>query len=249
MAASNKDNGDTFNNNNDDKMNLRNHQHLKADNYMSNSYNNDNDNIRRQSVVYIHPPGDEQQNKAYIPKNRFIHLDLKGAPPKVEYLQQLFPLLRQAGANGILLEYEDTFPYAGELLRHAVADNAYSLSEIEDIKRLAKENGLEIIPLVQTLGHLEFFLKLEHYRHLREMDEFPQAICPSRNDTYELLTNMIDQMLIAHPDSKWLHIGCDEVYQIGICDRCKHKERDELFLNHGKIVSLMDPNFNLTFFQ
>lgn len=197
----------------------------------------DNDNLHRQSAVYIHPPGDDNTRKSYIPKNRFVHLDLKGAPPKVEYLQKLFPFLRRAGANGILLEYEDTFPYDGKFLHHAVADNAYSSSEIEDIKRSAKENSLEIIPLVQTLGHLEFFLKLENYRHLREMDEFPQAVCPSRNETYELLTAMIDQIMIAHPDSKWLHIGCDEVYQIGICDLCKHKDRDELFLNHGKIDS------------
>ncbi|KAH9423131.1 Hydrolase [Dermatophagoides pteronyssinus] len=217
-------------------------------NFMSNRHMTiDNDNLHRQSAVYIHPPGDDNTRKSYIPKNRFVHLDLKGAPPKVEYLQKLFPFLRRAGANGILLEYEDTFPYDGKFLHHAVADNAYSSSEIEDIKRSAKENSLEIIPLVQTLGHLEFFLKLENYRHLREMDEFPQAVCPSRNETYELLTAMIDQIMIAHPDSKWLHIGCDEVYQIGICDLCKHKDRDELFLNHVKrIATYVKEKYNVT---
>ncbi|OTF75726.1 hexosaminidase D-like protein [Euroglyphus maynei] len=235
----------TLNDINANKVNLIHRHH--PNNYMSNSYNNDIDNLQRQSVVYIHPPNEDDAQKSYIPKNRFVHLDLKGAPPKVKYFEKLFPLLRQAGANGVLLEYEDTFPYNGELLRHAVAGNAYSLSEIQVIKDLAKENSLEIIPLVQTLGHLEFFLKLEHYRHLREMDEFPQAICPSRNDTYQLLTAMIDQILIAHPDSRWLHIGCDEVYQIGICDLCKHKERDELFLNHvKKIATYVKEKYNVT---
>lgn len=44
---------------------------------------------------------------------------------------------------------------------------------------------------------------------------------------------MIDQMMAAHPNAKWLHIGCDEVYHIGLCDLCKKKAIDELFLNHS----------------
>uniref|UniRef100_A0A8D0FUD4 Hexosaminidase D n=1 Tax=Strix occidentalis caurina TaxID=311401 RepID=A0A8D0FUD4_STROC len=46
---------------------------------------------------------------------RLVHLDLKGAAPRVSYLEQVFPLLSQLGANGILIEYEDMFPFKGEL--------------------------------------------------------------------------------------------------------------------------------------
>uniref|UniRef100_A0A8C2TGV3 Hexosaminidase D n=1 Tax=Coturnix japonica TaxID=93934 RepID=A0A8C2TGV3_COTJA len=48
-------------------------------------------------------------------KPRLVHLDLKGAAPRVSYLEQLFPLLSRLGANGILIEYEDMFPFKGEL--------------------------------------------------------------------------------------------------------------------------------------
>ncbi|KAJ8793098.1 hypothetical protein J1605_003775 [Eschrichtius robustus] len=85
---------------------------------------------------------------------RLVHLDLKGAPPRVCYLSEIFPLFRALGANGLLIEYEDMFPYEGHL-RLLRAKHAYSPSEIKEILHLATLNELEVIPLVQTFGHME----------------------------------------------------------------------------------------------
>ncbi|XP_019517533.1 PREDICTED: hexosaminidase D isoform X4 [Hipposideros armiger] len=87
---------------------------------------------------------------------RLVHLDLKGAPPKVSYLAEIFPLFRALGANGLLIEYEDMFPYEGhlKLLR---AQHAYSPSEIKEILHLATLNELAVVPLVQTFGHMEVY--------------------------------------------------------------------------------------------
>lgn len=72
-----------------------------------------------------------------------------------------------------------------------------------------------------------------------------QAICPSREEPYKLITQIIDQVMAMFPDSKWLHIGCDEVYHIGMCDQCKNKDHDEIFLSHGKLLKLL-LNINCT---
>ncbi len=39
----------------------------------------------------------------------------------------------------------------------------------------AREQGLGVIPLIQTFGHLEFVLKLEEWSHLREEAPYPQV--------------------------------------------------------------------------
>lgn len=160
-----------------------------------------------------------------------MHFDLKGAPPKVSYLKQIFPVIKEAGANAIVLEYEDMFPFSGPL-SPVPAKNAYTKEDVQTILNLAKSHNFEIIPLVQTFGHLEFVLKLKEFRELREVDDFPQAICPSRNESFSLVENIIDQVMALHPNTRWLHIGCDEVYHLGYCSKCMRLDRDNLFLSH-----------------
>lgn len=180
---------------------------------------------------------DERRNNFSFNGHRIVHLDLKGAPPQVLYYEDLFPLLRTLGATGILIEYEDMFPYYG-ILSDISAHNAYKTSDIKHILKIASNNKLEVIPLIQTFGHLEFILKLENFSYLREVPKYPQVVCPTHNDTFPVLTTMIDQVMELHPNIKYLHIGCDEVYYLGNCERCgltmfnNKWTKSQLFLNH-----------------
>ncbi|XP_010948924.1 hexosaminidase D [Camelus ferus] len=175
-------------------------------------------------------------------KMRLVHLDLKGAPPKVSYLLEIFPLFRALGADGLLIEYEDMFPYEGPL-RLLRAEHAYSPSEIREILRLAALNELEVVPLVQTFGHMEFVLKHEALAHLREVALFPNTLNPHKAESLALVGAMIDQVMGLHPGARWLHIGCDEVYYLGEGETSRRwlqqepNTKAELCLSHMEAVA------------
>jgi len=40
---------------------------------------------------------------------------------------------------------------------------------------------------------LEFLLKLDEFKDLREVRIYPQAICPSQNESWSVIREMIDQ--------------------------------------------------------
>ena len=145
--------------------------------------------------------------------HRLVHLDLKGAAPKVSFYKTLFSFLKQQGATGLLIEYEDMFPYSGEL-SSLKSGNAYSEKDIDKILSLAKENGFLVIPLVQTFGHLEFVLKNEEFASIRELINKPQNLNPALEKSKHVVTKMVEQVLSLHPEARWIHIGQYLVYTI-----------------------------------
>ncbi len=55
-------------------------------------------------------------------------------------------------------------------------------------------SGLDVIPLIQTFGHMEFILKHEEYAELRDTPEMPESICPCHEGTFPLIMEYIDQV-------------------------------------------------------
>ncbi|XP_026469138.1 hexosaminidase D-like [Ctenocephalides felis] len=194
--------------------------------------------------------------------HRLVHLDLKGAPPKISYFEQLIPVLRNWGATGILLEWEDTFPYHGELielgsLSASSQENGFPYTEdnARNLISIIESNGLAVIPLIQTFGHMEFLLKHEKWYNLREVDKYPSSICPSHPETLPVIKKMLDQIISFHQNLQYIHIGCDEVWHLGLCQDCSNASEDNphkkyyLFLNHlvavANYIKTFHPNITI----
>ncbi|KAM3725822.1 Hexosaminidase [Dirofilaria immitis] len=175
----------------------------------------------------LHMPGSSQNY--FIAPNRIFHLDLKGAAPKMDYLLKLVPFIKQIGATGIMIEYEDMFPFTGKL-SGIKAGNAYSLDELRRFLHVIQAHNLDIIPLVQTVGHLEYILKYPNFTKYREEERYPQVICLTDEGAVDLVQEALRQILDLHKDftMKYFHIGADEVFQIGRCE----KDRNYMIINN-----------------
>ncbi|KAM4525049.1 hexosaminidase D [Odontesthes bonariensis] len=175
---------------------------------------------------------------------KLVHLDLKGAPPRPEYLHKLIELFSQLGVDGLLVEYEDMFPYEGKLqLLQATAQPAYSRDEVLSMQEFARSKGMEVIPLVQTFGHMEFVLKHRPMWHLREMPHCLGTLNPHKEEGVKLVLEMVRQVVELHPGLKKLHIGADEVYMLGDGEDSKlwlaspGRTVEQLFLSHVTTVA------------
>lgn len=170
---------------------------------------------------------------------KLVHLDLKGAPPRVEYLHKLIELFSHLGVSGLLVEYEDMFPYEGELkLLQATTQPAYSRKELLSMQEFAKSKGMEVIPLVQTFGHMEFVLKHRPMWNLREAPYCVGTLNPHKEEGVKLVMEMLKQVVKLHPGLNTLHIGADEVYVLGEGEESKlwlasnGRTVEQLFLSH-----------------
>uniref|UniRef100_A0A0A9YMF3 beta-N-acetylhexosaminidase n=2 Tax=Lygus hesperus TaxID=30085 RepID=A0A0A9YMF3_LYGHE len=166
-----------------------------------------------------------------------VHLDLKGAPPNFLYLKTLLPKMAAAGCDSLLIEYEDMFPYKGKLTNLS-ATNHYSPAQIREMIGWAHDLGMQVIPLVQSFGHLESALKLKEWAHLRELYEYPSEICPSHPDSFSLVTEMISQVMRFHRNSPYLHIGCDEVFHLNLCPKCRERALSSRALFEDHVIRL-----------
>src|SRR5690606_7995254 len=114
--------------------------------------------------------------------------------------------------------------------------------DVTKIIQLCLKHKFELIPLIQTFGHLEFALKHAKFRPLREIDDFPAAVCPRNQLTFTtLIKPIIDQVIQLHLEAghklTYLHIGSDEVFHMGACNRCRDHSKEDLYLTHVSRVA------------
>lgn len=157
---------------------------------------------------------------------RGVHLDLKGVPPTFPRLLELLSLFARLRFNAVLVEWEDMFPWKCDpRLR---ARGAYTPAHIRRFADVCSELGLEIIPLVQSLGHAENVLRLPGLEALREVADRTDVFHPLNPDAPEFVRRMVADVLALLPDVRRFHLGGDEVYTLG-----RHPASQAFLAEHG----------------
>ncbi len=148
-----------------------------------------------------------------------IHIDLKYHMYNKGYLDSLLDWLPKQGINTILLEYEDKFPY--RKYPFLKAGDAFTPDELRSFLNKARANGLRMIPLVQSLSHMEFALERPELAHLSETPGVPTQICPSNPESVEFILDLIKEILEYHREDEFFHCGADETWFLGTCEKCE----------------------------
>lgn len=156
-------------------------------------------------------------------------------PALLDHLRELADL----GYTGILLEAEAMFPYASA--PEIATAYTWTPEQLDRLNSLTDKLGLEVIPLLQCLGHNYFILTHPRYAHLRELPGAFQQYCPTNPETREQFLRMAADLMAAFPGARRLHIGGDECRMLGQCPRCKavvdSQGVSELYCQHVAAVA------------
>ncbi len=211
-----------------------------------------------------------------------------GLPRKdrIPFAKALFRyILLPLGYNHVILEFNgamrfDTHPEISEAwemanqrwregkqprITHGDMGADSTLLEKSDVAELASyldELGIEVIPEVQSLGHVQYFTNAhpelaeleENHRKVddeRAADAMPDefyyhAYCPSMPDSIRIITDIMNEIIeVCHP-KRFVHIGHDEIYQLGKCPICQKREKSEIYIEHINTLDKVAKKWGLT---
>jgi hexosaminidase len=150
---------------------------------------------------------------------RGFHLNFSLATLDFEGAARVLESMARWRLNTVLIEYVDRFPYA----RHAAlaAPDRLEPGQVDALLEQARRLRLEVIPLHQCLGHVDFILARSAYAHLREEDQRRDQFCPLHPGSLALFRELADEFLERHPGIRYFHMGGDEARRLGTCPACE----------------------------
>lgn len=134
----------------------------------------------------------------------------RNAVMKPEAIKKWIDITADMGYNCVLLYIEDTYevddnPYFGHLR------GRYTKQELREIDDYAASKGMEVIPCIQTLAHVNAIFHWPVYRDIRDYDDIMMA-----GD--ERVYDLVDKMFATMKESmrtNIINIGMDEAHMLG----------------------------------
>lgn len=154
-------------------------------------------------------------------KVKGFHLDLRIQVMTMPALKSFAKKLSKNGINTLVMEWEATYPFE----KHPLIANrfAYSREEVIDFIAYCNQLKIDVVPLQQSFGHVEYILRHHRYRDLREDQKDYSQVNPIKEDLNRELFTELYQDLISTHTSEYIHIGGDETYLLGHSSESKKK--------------------------
>ncbi len=158
---------------------------------------------------------------------------------KVSQVKTMMRKMALMGMNMYMLYTEDTYeienrPWFGYLR------GRYTKEEIKDMDAYALELGIELIPCIQTLGHLATHLRWDATVPYKDTDA---VLLVGAEETYSLIDEMLKTVTECFT-TKRVHVGMDEAFDLGIGRYLElngyRKRLDILFEHIGRVCEQIE---------
>ena len=135
----------------------------------------------------------------------------RGAVMHKTALKHYIDLLAGMGYKTLMLYTEDTYEVEGEPY-FGYRRGKYTIAELREIDAYAGERGIELIPCIQTLAHLDALMRWDCYEPFLDIDNI---LLVDDDRTYALIEHMFASLEKAF-SSRRVHIGMDEAHRVGL---------------------------------
>jgi len=161
----------------------------------------------------------------------------RNAVMKVDHFKRWLRQLALLGYDTVMLYTEDTYELPGEPY-FGYQRGPYSAAELKEVDAYAAELNIEVIPCIQTLGHLANLLRHGAYSDVKDTSS---VMLVGEKKTYELIEKMlVHWRKVCRTDR--MHLGMDETHDLGrgrYMDLNGYRDGFELFNQHlAKVVQL-----------
>lgn len=154
----------------------------------------------------------------------------RGAVMNLPSLKRLIDQIAKMGYTYLELYTEDTYeipeePYFGYLR------GRYTQAELREVDAYARERGVELVPCIQTLAHLDAIMRWDAYR---KVNDFANILLVDEEETYQLIDRMFASVAASFT-SRRIHIGMDEAHMVGLgryLDKHGYQNRTDILLRH-----------------
>lgn len=146
-------------------------------------------------------------------------------------VKKLIRILAMLDYTSLMLYTEDTYEVVNEPV-FGYLRGRYTIAEMKEIDAYAREYGIEIIPCIQTLAHLQAMRRwYNEYEHIFDIDDI---LLVDDERTYELIDNMFKTLSECF-STRRVHIGYDEAHNVGrgqYLDKHGYKTPFEILSKH-----------------
>lgn len=171
------------------------------------------------------------EGKKFFDYNGFMPDLSRNGVLNIATLKKFIRQLAALGHNWFMLYMEDVYEVEGEPYFGAMRGR-YSVEEIQEVDAYAKMLGVELVPSIQTLAHVNQFLMWDHIA--LDYVDIEDILHVGKDKTLDLIERMIKTLRKGFSSHR-IQLGMDEAYFLGrgnYLDDCGLKDKSQIMLEH-----------------